>query len=286
MSPIEAAVTPRIDAHHHLWRYDAATFDWIAPEGPLARDFEVGDLDAALSTRGIDAAIAVQARQVPGETQALLAAAAHCAAIVGVVGWIDLRAEDIAERLAADTAPLIVGYRHIVEAEPDDFLLRDAVVRGVRAIAARERTYDLLVNPRQLSTVPAFLDRVGEGRFILDHAAKPAIARGGWQPWADQLAAVAAHPHVTCKVSGLVTEADHGRWAADELERYLDHIFASFGPERLMWGSDWPVCLLAADYARVHDVIADYVARHCPGAAAAIFGGTALRTYRLTIMAR
>jgi L-fuconolactonase len=272
----------RIDAHHHLWRYDADAFGWITPGSAIARDFDGGDLIAAMATRGVDAAIAVQARQEPGETRALLDAAARHPAIIGVVGWIDLRAADIAERLAADAAPLLVGYRHLVQDEADAaFLLGDAMVRGVRAVATHGLTYDLLIDHRQLATVPDFLDRVGTGRFVLDHAAKPAIATGGWQPWADRLAAVAACPQVMCKVSGLVTEADHANWSADDLERYLDHVFASFGAGRVMWGSDWPVCLLAADYAQAFDVIADYVVRHCPGDEAAIFGGNALRAYGL-----
>ncbi|MEH3104454.1 MAG: amidohydrolase family protein [Sphingomonas phyllosphaerae] len=272
--------TPRIDAHHHLWRYDPAAFGWIDPGSAIARDYDTDALAGALASRKIAGAIAVQARQVPQETQMLLAAVARCAAIVGVVGWIDLRADDIAERLAVSIAPSLVGYRHIVQDEPDaDFLLGDAFVRGVRAVAAQGLSYDLLVDHRQLATVPAFLDRVGEGRFVLDHAAKPAIATRGWQPWAERLAAVAACPGVMCKVSGLVTEADHARWTPDDLERYLDHVFASFGPERLMWGSDWPVSLLAADYGAVHDVIAAYVERHCPEAAEGIFGGHALDFY-------
>ncbi|MDR6787745.1 L-fuconolactonase [Sphingomonas sp. BE138] len=271
---------PRIDAHHHLWRYDRDAFGWIAAGSLIARDFDTDALAAALASRDISGAIAVQARQVPEETRFLLAAAARCPQILGVVGWIDLRCDDIVAQLAADAAPLLVGYRHVVQDEADgDFLLGDAIVRGVRAVVARGLTYDLLVDHRQLATVPAFLDRVGNGRFVLDHAAKPAIAAGGWQPWADRLAAVAACPQVMCKVSGLVTEADHARWSADDLQRYLDHIFTLFGPSRLMWGSDWPVCLLAADYGRVFDVIADYVERHCPRHAAAIFGENALAAY-------
>lgn len=278
---------PRIDAHHHLWRYDRAAFGWIDPGSVIARDFDTAALSAVLASREIDGAVAVQARQVPDETHMLLAAAAQCPSIRAVVGWIDLRADDIEERLVAEAAPLLVGYRHVVQDEADgNFLLGDAFVRGVRAVAGQGLSYDLLVDHRQLATVPAFLDRVGTGRFVLDHAAKPAIAGDGWQPWADRIAAVAACPQVLCKVSGLVTEADHARWCADDLERYLDHVFALFGPERLMWGSDWPVCLLAADYTRVHDVIADYVERHCPASAAAIFGGNAQQFYRLTEMAR
>lgn len=274
----------RIDAHHHLWRYDPTVFGWIDPHSAIARDFGTDDLASVLQRRGIDGAIAVQARQCEAETAMLLAAADRCDAILGVVGWIDLRAVDIEERLARDDDRRVLGYRHIVQDEQDaDFLLGDAFVRGVRAVARKGLVYDLLVDHRQLATVPAFLDRVGDGRFVLDHAAKPAIARGEWQPWANRIAAAARCPQLSCKVSGLVTEADHARWTADEIERYLDHVFALFGPERLIFGSDWPVCLLAADHAHVVDLLADYVARHCPAAEAAIFGGNALRTYAVAL---
>lgn len=272
----------RIDAHHHLWRYDPAAFGWIDPASAIARDFSTADLAFCLDEAGVEAVIAVQARQCAEETDFLLDAARRFARTVGVVGWIDLRASDIDTLLAARTNPLIVGYRHVVQDEADpDFLLADAFVHGVSAVVRHGLCYDLLVNHAQLATVPAFLDRVGPGRFVLDHAAKPDIARGGWQPWADDLAAVARRPDVWCKVSGLVTEADHRHWRPKDVERYLDHVFAAFGPDRLIWGSDWPVCLLAAPYRAVHDLIADYVARHCPDAEAAIFGGNAARAYAL-----
>ncbi|WP_448663896.1 amidohydrolase family protein [Sphingomonas sp. CJ20] len=274
----------RIDAHHHLWRYVPEAFEWVAPGSAIARDFDAADLRAALATAGVEGAIAVQARQTVEETAHLLAAAETCPAIVGVVGWVDLRAGDVEARLDALQAPILVGYRHVVQDEPDpDFLLADDFVRGVRAVARRSLTYDILVNAAQLPRVPAFLDRIGAGRFVLDHAAKPDIARGAWQPWADQMAAVAAHPDVWCKVSGLVTEADHRHWRPADLERYLMHVFTLFGPDRVIWGSDWPVCLLAASYAEVAAVVADFVARHCPAADAAVFGGNAARAYALTV---
>ncbi len=270
----------RVDAHHHLWRYDRGAFGWIDPETPIARDFMIADLRAAMASRHIDGAIAVQARQSPEETRFLLDAAAQSPEIVGVVGWVDLRQPDIAARLGADASSRLVGYRHVVQDEPDsDFLLDADFVRGVRAVAEHGLVYDLLIDHRQLATVPAFLDAVGTGRFVLDHGAKPAIAAGGWQPWADSIAAVAACPAVACKVSGLVTEADHAAWQPADIERYLDHLFALFGPDRLLWGSDWPVCLLAADYGAVFDLVADYVARHCPDAEDAVFSGNALRFY-------
>ncbi len=248
----------------------------------IARDFDTGDYAAVLAEAAIDAAIAVQARQVPRETAALLAAADSCSAIVGVVGWIDLRADDIAAACAAADDPRIVGYRHIVQDEADpDFLLDPAFIHGVQVVAARGLTYDLLVRVDQLRTVPGFLGRVGAGRFVLDHAAKPDIASGAWQPWADRIAAVAAFPNVDCKISGLVTEADHTRWTEEEIEPYLSHALRCFGPDRLIWGSDWPVCLLAADYRRVLNLVESFVERHCPRARMGVFGGNAIRAYAL-----
>jgi L-fuconolactonase len=273
----------RIDAHHHLWHYDPAAFAWIDPGSAIARDFTPADLTAATRTAGIDACIAVQARQVSEETDFLLRCAQATPAIVGVVGWIDLRSPDIAAAIDAESHPLLVGYRHVVQDEADPhFLLQDAFVNGVAAVVARGLTYDLLVDHAQLGDVPALLDRIGDGRFVLDHAAKPAIARGGWQPWADRIAAVAAYPQLWCKISGLVTEADHEDWTAEHIERYLDHVLAAFGPDRLIWGSDWPVCLLAADYGAVVQLIEDFVALRCPAARDAIFGGNATQAYRLS----
>lgn len=272
----------KIDAHHHLWRYRAEAYAWIEGNPVLARDFTPADLEAAMATAGVDAAIAVQARQSVEETEDLLAIAADCPAIIGVVGWADLRHPDIEAWLDEHHHPALLGYRHVVQDEADaDFLLGQPFIHGVRAVVSRSLSYDLLVNHAQLPSVPAFLDAVGPGRFILDHAAKPAIAQAGWQPWAEDLAAVARYGHVWCKVSGLVTEADHADWHPDQIERYLGHCLDLFGPDRLIWGSDWPVCLLAAPYDRVATLVADFVARHCPEAEGDIFGGNAMRAYAL-----
>ncbi|MHA6720979.1 amidohydrolase family protein [Sphingomonas sp. RS6] len=274
----------RIDAHHHLWRYDAAEFEWIDPQSRIARDFAPADLMREMAKRQIDGAIAVQARQSEAETSFLLACAAVCPAIIGVVGWIDLRAPDIIDRIAAAPAGPLLGYRHIVQDEPDpSFLLGEAFMAGVAAVAAAGLTYDLLVNRHQFKDVPRLLERVGEGRFVLDHAAKPDIAGGGWQPWADTIADAATFPNLWCKVSGLVTEARHDAWTPADFERYLDHLLEVFGPDRLIWGSDWPVCELAAPYQAVFDLIERFVERHCPEASASIFGGNAARAYRLSL---
>jgi predicted TIM-barrel fold metal-dependent hydrolase len=270
----------RIDAHHHLWRYDPAEFGWIDPSSCIARDFSPADLERAMDACGVDGAIAVQARQSEAETAFLLDCAARCPRILGVVGWIDLRAPDIVDRLAAAPAGPLLGYRHVVQDEPDPgFLLGDAFVAGVAAVVGAGLSYDLLVNRHQLADVPRLLDRVGAGRFVLDHAAKPDIAGGGWQPWADSIAAAAAYPQLWCKVSGLVTEARHDGWVPGDFDRYLDHLFDCFGPDRLIWGSDWPVCELAARYEQTFDVVAAFVDRRCPSAKVAILGTNATQAY-------
>ena len=278
----------RIDSHQHFWRYDRQAFDWIPPVSALASDHLPAHLKPVLKQAGIDGCIAVQARQIDAETLWLTALAKENPWILGVVGWIDLRLQDIEQRLemwAGLTS--IVGYRHIVQGEPaDDFLLGDAFVRGVRAVLARGLSYDILVFPRQAVHVPRFADLVDadparRGRLILDHGAKPDIAGGGWRPWADAVAEIARTPGLYCKLSGLVTEADHTRWSVDDISRYLDHLFECFGPERLLFGSDWPVCKLAADYGRVHALIADFVTSSCPDHEVAIFGGNAARAYPL-----
>lgn len=267
----------RIDAHQHFWPYDPARYGWIPPGSALAQDRMPGDVRPAMAAAAIDAGIAVQARHDVAETAWLLDLAAADPAIAGVVGWADLTRPDT----IAPTRGL-VGLRHIAQDESDDaWLARDDVVAGLRACAAAGLTYDLLVYAHQTVHLPRVIDRVAGGRFVLDHGGKPAIRARGWQPWADAVAEIARFPNVWCKLSGLVTEADHAAWAPDDIARYMDHLLACFGPERLIFGSDWPVCLLAADYARVHALAAGFVARACPDHADAVFGGNARAAYAL-----
>ena len=278
----------RIDAHQHFWTYSPAAHPWIEPGSLLARDHAAADLMPLLDRAGIDGCIAVQAQQTEAETEALLRLAAETPRILAVVGWTDLAADDVADQL--DTwreVPALVGFRHMVQDEPaDDFLLIPAFVRGVRAALARGFSYDILVKSRQAGHVRRFVDLVGvdlvrDGQLILDHGAKPAIADGGWQPWADSIVDMARTPALMCKLSGLVTEADHATWTEDGIAPYLDHLFACFAPERLIFGSDWPVCRLAAEYQAVFDLIDHFVARTCPEARDRIFGGNAAVAYAL-----
>jgi len=276
-----------IDAHQHFWRYNPDKYSWITPGSSLARDRMPSDVKPLLDASGVQGCIAVQAQQDEAETDWLLALAADTPWIRGVVGWTDLTAPELDDRLARWDGTALVGIRHMVQDDADPhWLLRPDAQAGVRLVLSRGLAYDILVRAAQLPQVPAFIDAVGidavgDGALVLDHAGKPDIACGQWQPWADAIRAIAARPNIVCKLSGLVTEANHETWTADDIARYLDHLLASFGPDRLMFGSDWPVCTLAGDYARVLALIDGVVEGSCPEHRAAIFGDTARRNYRL-----
>lgn len=276
--------TPVIDAHQHFWAFSAAEYGWIDPGSVLERDYLPADLLPLLERAGVDGCIAVQARQSESETDWLLGLARSDDWIRGVVGWADLRADDLPARLDRWRGEArLVGFRHIVQGETEPgFLLRKDFVGGVRTLLARGYAYDILIRAHQAADVPVFAESVGEGRLILDHGAKPDILGGGWEPWASDMARIARHRGIWCKISGLVTEADHQHWRADDIARYLDHLLHVFGPERLIFGSDWPVCTLAADYDRVHELIDRFVDRACPEHRDAIFGGNALAAYALS----
>lgn len=271
----------RIDAHQHFWRYLPTSFGWIAPGSVLAADRLPGQLRAELDAAKIDCCIAVQAQQCENETAWMLELANANAWIGGVIGWVDLASNDIEERLSKLMAPRLVGIRHIAQDEPDPrYLLRPEVIRGICAVVDHGLAFDILVRgDEQLEAVAAFSAQIGQGNLVLDHGGKPDIAGGGWDRWAAAITVISGAANVTCKLSGLVTEADHKRWKPEEMTRYLNHLLESFGPTRLIFGSDWPVCELAASYARVLDLIESFVADTCPDHRDEIFGGTASRVY-------
>ena len=273
----------RVDAHQHFWRYDAKRDGWITPEmSVLRRDFLPDDVAPLLTAARIDAVVAVQADQSDVETAFLLSLANRYAWIRGVVGWIDLCAPDLATRLERYRAePRLKGFRHIAQGEPDDFLVRPNVVAGIRTIGAWGYSYDILIYPRQLSAATQLVTQCPDVRFVLDHSAKPAIASGALAAWRTDLTALAAQPHVTCKLSGLVTEAAWREWTAADITPVLDSAFALFGAHRLMFGSDWPVCLVAAEYARVVELIERWAEQLTPSERAMVFGETASRCYGL-----
>jgi L-fuconolactonase len=275
----------RVDAHQHFWQYNPVRDTWITEEmAVLERDFLPDDLEGQLAAHGFDGSIAVQADQSEDETIFLLQLAEHHPSVMGVVGWVDLRAADLPERLQYLSGfGRLGGVRHIAQAEPDDFLARDDVARGIALLQDFDLTYDILVYPHQLPAVLSLVDGLPDQRFVVDHAAKPRIRDGEMEPWAGLMRELASHGNVWCKVSGLVTEADWTRWSAEDIHPYLDVVFEAFGPDRLMFGSDWPVCLLAASYRRVKDLIDSYAEYLTETERDKLFGANAVQFYGLKV---
>ena len=281
-----AVPAPRIDAHQHFWKYQRSEYGWIDDSMPgLRRDFMPDDVQRDMSRAGFTAAVAVQARQTIEETESLLALAGANAFIAGVVGWVDLQSPDVRAQLQRFAGhPKFVGVRHIAQSEPDDrFLLRHEFCRGLSLLAEFGLAYDLLIYSRHLAVAAELAARFPEQRFVLDHLAKPEVRRGEIRSWEAGLRALAACPNVWCKLSGLVTEADWGAWTPAQLRPYLDVAFECFGAGRLMIGSDWPVCTLAADYARVMAVVSEYVADRPAAERDGVLGGNAARLWNLQL---
>ena len=277
-----------VDAHHHLWDLGVRDQDWItgAALEPLRRDFLLGDYQPLAAQDGVRASVVVQTVTVAAETPELLALAATSDLIAGVVGWADLTAPDLTDRIAELTArpggDKLVGLRHQVQSEPDpDWLSRADVLRGLAAVARAGLVYDLVITAGQLPAAARAAAAVPDLRFVLDHLGKPAIASGSTQPWERDLRRLAALPNTAGKLSGLVTEADWKCWQVSDLRPYTDTALDAFGPGRLMFGSDWPVCTLAASYGEVLQAACDLTGDLSDTEREAIFAGTATRLYRL-----
>jgi L-fuconolactonase len=271
-----------IDSHQHFWRYDAVRDAWITDAmAVLKRDFLPEHLTPELTANGMDASVAVQADQSENETMFLLDLAEKNKRVAGVVGWVDLLSPRLSERLEHFSHfSKLRGFRHIAQAEPNDrFLARKDFVGGVAQLRTFGFTYDILIYPKQLPAAIELVTQLPQQRFVIDHLAKPEIKTGKTEPWAAQMKKIAQNKNVFCKVSGLVTEADWKRWKADDFKPYLDVTFSAFGVDRLMFGSDWPVCLLAATYGQVKELIEDYVKGFSQTDKDKLFGGTASRFY-------
>ncbi len=275
----------RVDSHQHYWHFDAARDAWIDDSmSALSRDFRPMDIAPDLRAAGIDAVIAVQADQSDAETDFLLDLAARHSSIRGVVGWIDLRAANLSEQLASRRgAQRLKGFRHIAEAEPDDFLMRADVRAGIVKVGDAGFTFDILIHARQLAAADDLVARCPGVQFVLDHGAKPPIASGDLSVWRRGIEAIARHSNVVCKISGLITEARWAAWQQDDIVPCLDTLASAFGPARLMFGSDWPVCLLAGEYARVVDLVETWGQRLTADERARVFGDTAVSVYRLEV---
>ena len=272
-----------IDSHQHFWKYDQKQYPWIPKNSSLQRDWLPADWQREASKLGVEASVAVQARQTLEESHWLLDLASRYSTIKGVVGWVDLLSPQLDEQLKGLCLnPKLVGVRHVAQDEPDDeFMLRPDFLRGIATLRDFNLTYDILIFPKQLAAAIELVQHFPEQRFVLDHIAKPLIKTGILSPWREQIRELAKAPNVCCKVSGLVTEAKHEQWTNQDFQPYLDIIFEAFGEERLLFGSDWPVCLLSGTYAQVFDILRNYLEPFSENARDKIMGDNALRFYRL-----
>jgi len=272
----------RIDAHQHFWIFDPAKDAWIG-EGmeAIQRDFLPTDLAQTLKDNRMDGAIAVQAAQSHQETQFLLDLSTMYAMVKGIVGWVDLQSDRIDEHLRHFSQyPLIKGFRHIVEGEPDpDFLMRPAVQNGIKHLAGYGYTFDLLVRPMHHAVTLACAEVNPEQRFVLDHMAKPNVSAREFDDWAAFIEKLAALPNVWCKISGLMTEADWKNWKPDDFAPYVSHVLSRFGKGRVMFGSDWPVCLLAGSYRDAIRIAEEHLSGFSPEEKEGFWGGNAARFY-------
>jgi L-fuconolactonase len=279
-------VTSRVDAHHHVWDLSVRPQVWLDGEvfAPIRRTFSVGDLAPDAAASGVTATVLVQTVALPAETPEMLRTAASSDLVAAVTGWVDLTSPAVADDLAAVRAGIGGDYlravRHLVQDEPDPYWLdREDVRRGLKAVADADLGYELLVKPTQLPAALRAVAELPEVEFVLDHCAKPYIAAGEIEPWAAQIRELAAHENITCKLSGLVTEADWAGWTVAALRPYVDVVVEAFSPQRLMFGSDWPVCLLASTYGRWVAAVDELIADLSADDQAAITGDTARRFY-------
>lgn len=274
----------KIDAHQHFWKYDPVEFAWITDDMELLkRDFLPEELWSVLKENDMDGCIAVQASQTPLETKFLLELGAQFDFIKGVVGWVDLKAPNIEQILDAySNSEKLKGFRHVVQAEPDpNFLLNGNFRKGLHAIFQRGYTYDILVYPHQLGAVLELIRLFPDQPFVIDHLAKPYVKAGYFDGWAVLMEAIAEYDHVFCKVSGMVTEGDWQHWRYGDFLPYLDHVFRVFGEDRLLFGSDWPVCLLGGSYGEVASIVKQYIEENAATAFDAIMGGNAVKFYQV-----
>jgi L-fuconolactonase len=272
-----------IDTHQHYWRYEAGEYSWIDDSmAALRRDFLPFDAHREMAVAGVQASIAVQVRQTLEETRWMLELAERHPFIAGVVGWVDLQDAGVdAELERLSQQPRLVGLRHIVQGEPDGFLERPAFLRGIGCLERHDLTYDILIYARQLPEAVRFARAFPRQRFVLDHLGKPDIRGDGYDEWRRHFNTLAELPNVCCKLSGLVTEAAWASWTPAQLRPYLDAALEAFGPSRLMIGSDWPVCLVAASYGAVIGLARDVLGEYSNDEREQILSGTAREFFRL-----
>ena len=272
----------RIDSHQHFWHYSQTEHTWMSDTmSTIRRDFLPEDLQPLLASLNFDGCIAVQARQSLEETRWLLELADRFSFIKGVVGWLDLCSPELSTQLRRfANHPKLVGVRHVVQDEPDDaFMLRPEFRHGIAQLQQLGLTYDLLLFPKHIPAAVRLVEEFSDQPFVLDHIAKPSIAQGLISPWREDLQRLAQRPNVSCKLSGMVTEAKWKQWKPGDYRPYLDTVVEAFGSDRLMIGSDWPVCLLSSDYTSTMQLVIEYIQQFPEEAQAAILGGNCARFY-------
>jgi L-fuconolactonase len=272
-----------IDTHQHFWNYDPETHDWINEDMKVIRkDFLPADLAPILKENNIDGCIAVQADQTDAETQILIREADQNSFIKGVVGWVDLNSTEIEAALASYTdTKLLKGFRHILQAEPRGFMLAPSFKKGIDALAKYNYTYDLLIYASQLKEAKEFISNHKEQHIVIDHLAKPNIKEGEWESWKKDINEIAQYPNVYCKISGVATEANWETWTMDTLKPYIDTVVEAFSTERIMFGSDWPVCLVASSYEKWLKGLQNYFNTFSISEQEAFFANNAIKFYKL-----
>jgi L-fuconolactonase len=274
----------KIDSHQHFWNFDPKRDAWITEDmAAIRRDFGPEDLRPVYDAHGVEGCVAVQADQSQAENDFLLGLAEHHEWIKGVVGWVDLQADDVADKLEQLSArKKFKGIRHILQGEKQrDFMLRPAFLRGIGQLQKFDLAYDILIYPDQLRYAADFVARFPNQRFVVDHIAKPYIRDKKLNPWREDMQRLASYKNVWCKVSGMVTEANWSSWQKSDFTPYLDTVTSLFGPERLMYGSDWPVCLVAATYGEMLEIVVDYFSVLSTTEQEKIFRTNAIEFYKL-----
>jgi L-fuconolactonase len=273
----------RIDSHQHFWHYNPAKHSWIDDEmSAIRKDFLPQDLEQILLENNIAGCVAVEADQTEAETDFLLQLAKENPFIKGIVGWVNLRDENINERLAHYAQyNAIKGFRHVLQSEEPEFMLQPNFLRGIAALEKHGFTYDILIFPKHLKAAIELVQKFPNQPFVIDHIAKPYIKAGLIDEWQQDMATIARHDNVYCKVSGMVTEADFNSWKPENFTPYIDAVVNTFGTKRIMYGSDWPVCQVAGSYKQVLDIVQQYFSSFSADEQQDIFCNTATRFYRL-----
>lgn len=273
-----------IDSHQHFWIYETEKHAWIDDEmKAIRKDFLPENLKSIYQENGIDGCVAVEADQTEAETNFLLDLADKNDFIKGVVGWLDLRASNIESVLEKYSRfPKLKGLRHVVQAEADhNFMLRPAFLNGIAALEKHNLTYDILIFPHQLGAALELVRRFPNQKFVIDHIAKPYIKDGFYDGWATLMKAISSYPNVYCKLSGMITEADYNHWTPEQIEPYMQLVLDTFGTKRILFGSDWPVCLVAGNYTKTKELVTNFIAKLTLEDQAAIMGGNAMQFYNL-----